>query len=1008
MTAAPPSHPERRVVRALACCALLGAALNAGAPAHAQREYRLFESDPVRPMALSADGLQLYVVNTPDARLEVFDVSVSGLTRAASVRVGLEPVAVSVGPDGRVWVVNHLSDSVSILEASAGGLHVTHTLWVGDEPRDVVFAGAVGAERAFVTTAHRGQHSPYPAGEPRMEGIGRADVWVFDALSTGPTSSAPQQIVTLFGDRPRALAVSPDGSEVYAAVFRSGNRTTAVTEGVVCDGATAGACTHAGVSYPGGVPAPRANHQGTAGPEVGLIVRFDEGSGEWRDELQRDWSNAVRFELPDYDVFALDADAAAGAVSVTREIAGVGTVLFNMVVHPTTGRLFVTNTEARNEVRFEGPGTFVRENMLKPPGVPASVRGHLHEARVTVVDGLIATPHHLNPHIPYETIPMPADIGPRSFAQPMGAAVSSDGNTLYVAAFGSGAVATIDIAELEAGTFVPALEDRITVSGGGPTAVVLDATGTRAFVTTRFDNGVSVLDLGSGTETSHLTLYSPEPLSVVNGRRFLYDAQLTSSNGEASCGSCHVFGDMDDLAWDLGDPDGNVVNSFNPVVAIGNQVPFHPLKGPMTTQSLRGLAHAGPMHWRGDRTGATASNPGGALDEGAAFRAFNVAFEGLVGRDQGPLSAADMQAFTDFALQLTYPPNPVRGLDNALSSSAARGMTTFMNRRVDAAATCEGCHTYSRAEGFFGSGGRTTFENETQEFKVAHLRNVYQKVGMFGMPNTPFLNTIDATPTGPQVRGFGFLHDGSVDTPTHFFHASVFNFMSSGERDDVVDLMMEFDSDLAPAVGQQVTLGPAAPAVASARLSLLRARADATQSEPGSASGRECDLIASGLTASGEERGYVWDADLGTWQSDRLSEQLSHTQLLDLTSERTLTFTCMPPRTGYRAGVDRDGDFALDGDERDRGTNPLDPSSFPSDLRMDAGTTPADMGGPGNDGGPPTPPRNGGCGCWVGNGAGRANMSLAIVLGGLGLLLVARRRRAARRPQSSSTGGPRR
>ena len=83
-------------MRALACCALLGAALNAGAPAHAQREYRLFESDPVRPMALSADGLQLYVVNTPDARLEVFDVSVSGLTRAASVRVGLEPVAVSV------------------------------------------------------------------------------------------------------------------------------------------------------------------------------------------------------------------------------------------------------------------------------------------------------------------------------------------------------------------------------------------------------------------------------------------------------------------------------------------------------------------------------------------------------------------------------------------------------------------------------------------------------------------------------------------------------------------------------------------------------------------------------------------------------------------------------------------------------------------------------------------------------------------------------------------------
>jgi DNA-binding beta-propeller fold protein YncE len=88
--------------------------------AHAQREYRLFESDPVRPMALSPDGTQLYVVNTPDARLEVFGISPAGLAHQASVRVGLEPVAVNVGPDGRIWVVNHLSDSVSLLVNEGG------------------------------------------------------------------------------------------------------------------------------------------------------------------------------------------------------------------------------------------------------------------------------------------------------------------------------------------------------------------------------------------------------------------------------------------------------------------------------------------------------------------------------------------------------------------------------------------------------------------------------------------------------------------------------------------------------------------------------------------------------------------------------------------------------------------------------------------------------------------------------------------------------------------------
>ena len=74
----------------------------------------------------------------------------------------------------------------------------------------------------------------------------------------------------------------------------------------------------------------------------------------------------------------------------------------------------------------------------------------------------------------------------------------------------------------------------------------------------------------------------------------------------------------------------------------------------------------------------------------------------------------------------------------------------FLEDMVDTIATCEGCHRHDRAQGFFGGGGETTFENETQEFEVAHLRNAYQKVGMFGMPNIPFLNRHDTTPTGPQ------------------------------------------------------------------------------------------------------------------------------------------------------------------------------------------------------------------------------------------------------------------
>src|SRR4030095_16236612 len=108
-----------------------------------------FESGQVRPLALSADGTRLFAVNTPDNRLEIFTVGGGGLTHTASVPVGLEPVAVAARTASEVWVVNHLSDSVSIVDVSGGVPRVVRTLLVGDEPRDIVFAGP-GGTRAFI------------------------------------------------------------------------------------------------------------------------------------------------------------------------------------------------------------------------------------------------------------------------------------------------------------------------------------------------------------------------------------------------------------------------------------------------------------------------------------------------------------------------------------------------------------------------------------------------------------------------------------------------------------------------------------------------------------------------------------------------------------------------------------------------------------------------------------------------------------------------------------------
>src|SRR5262245_33270931 len=79
-----------------------------------------FESGHVRPLALSPDGSMLFAVNTPDNRLTIYSVGAGGLTLAAEVPVGLDPVAVAARSNTEVWVVNHVSDSVSIVTVVPG------------------------------------------------------------------------------------------------------------------------------------------------------------------------------------------------------------------------------------------------------------------------------------------------------------------------------------------------------------------------------------------------------------------------------------------------------------------------------------------------------------------------------------------------------------------------------------------------------------------------------------------------------------------------------------------------------------------------------------------------------------------------------------------------------------------------------------------------------------------------------------------------------------------------
>src|SRR6188474_3150342 len=86
--------------------------------------FTAFESGQVRPLAITPDKKFLLAVNTPDAKLEIYLIKSNGLDHRASIPVGLEPVAVAVRDDDEAWVVNHLSDSVSVIQLNDEYSHV--------------------------------------------------------------------------------------------------------------------------------------------------------------------------------------------------------------------------------------------------------------------------------------------------------------------------------------------------------------------------------------------------------------------------------------------------------------------------------------------------------------------------------------------------------------------------------------------------------------------------------------------------------------------------------------------------------------------------------------------------------------------------------------------------------------------------------------------------------------------------------------------------------------------
>src|SRR5438034_6802125 len=160
----------------------------------------------------------------------------------------------------------------------------------------------------------------------------------------------------------------------------------------------------------------------------------------------------------------------------------------------------------------------------------------------------------------------------------------------------------------------------------------------------------------------------------------------------------------------------------------------------------------------------------------------------------------------------------------------------------------------------------------------------------------------------------------SVDTLFRFHNATVFNggFDPNGgdtTRRQVEQFMLAFDSNLAPIVGQQITLTSTNAATVGPRIDLLLARAGQN----------ECDVVVKG-SVGGVPRGAVRVAGATTtFKTDRAADPLltdAQVRNLATTPGQEVTYTCVPPGSGIRIGIDRDMDGCLDFDDAD----PTDPA----------------------------------------------------------------------------------
>ena len=581
--------------------------------------------------------------------------------------------------------------------------------------------------------------------------------------------------------------------------------------------------------------------------------------------------------LPDTDLYRIAVNT-PGAVPVAVGT-GLGTVLMGHEVRPGTNDLWLLNTEALNAdpARQSEP----------------EVRGDFVRNRITRVD--LAAPGTPPQFIELDDAD-PGTAGVQfgsGFGKPYDLAFSSSGYGFVISTLndkvrmldGNGVELTEwDLTEGCIPRGVELLEpaNTLTVLCWGTNVVEgFDVSGFLASPGTISGAPPSVMSLSIG--------YDPTPEARKRGREIFYDGD-NSLHANASCESCHVEGDTDGLVWNLSEVEKDD-------------------KGPLVTQSLKGIEPTLPYHWRGERS----------------FADFNPAFDGLLGGTE--LTSAELADFQAYIFSLQNPANPfqdsrrvvtsdatvTRFLDGSnpgnLTPNAVDGQEDYLLGTHNGGVSCESCHQLplGTANDFFIDITRDRSQRAT--FTVAAFNGLWRKHSQ----TVPTVTWADGSTNLFSGIGAGFSHAGGA----HDLHDFMTVFPSPSHQDqDRMDIAMfvhQVDSGLAPAAHQARYLDvPANPTGYEPLEWTVWAIEEAKRGN--------VDLVFIGTKPNGLRKGrWYYDRDLDqVWPESLIFPapmSINDFFVPVLLRWEDMIVIAVPVGMGRRFGVDADNDLLLNKDE---------------------------------------------------------------------------------------------